>query len=382
MNFRQRIEAVMRLRCPKKFEKPQTLGGKTQMSRPWDYIDQRISPYMYEVAFWVPVGFSAQDLMQETDSIAAACGRSIEIIDRLGAVIIRIPLHDMPKVIPFDKRMLKETCGREILLGYDANFDPVRHNFRVPHMLLGGQSGYGKTDLVRFIILQLISRFTPEELWIDIIDGKGFSFLPFRSVPHIRRIGRNLADAYVILKEAREEMSDRSERVWKEKKRDITGGFQWRIVIVDELAVLAPKYQVTTDNRKIATAAYNDMVQIACVGREAGVGMFMATQRGDINVVHPQVKQNLDAKIALKCQTRTNSEIILDHGGAELLPHNTAGRAIYSTTDDVIFQIPYVGNDDEWDKVLSPYQKEGYDVQSSQEKSDFIDVDELSDDID
>jgi S-DNA-T family DNA segregation ATPase FtsK/SpoIIIE len=386
MNFRSAIEEVMKKRCPAR--KTVDITGKVITAQPWKYVDSRLDEHRYEVAFYCPTGYSAQDLMQETDSIAAACGAPIEIIDRFGAVVIKVFLHDFPNVIPFEKRMLKMTKGREILLGFDLGNIPLMHNFKIPHMLIGGQSGYGKTDLVRFIILQLISRFTPDELWIDIIDGKGFSFLPFKNIPHIRRIARDLAMAKTIMSEARAEMSNRSNKVWEAGSRKLAGTFQWRLVFIDELAVISPKLQIDTATKEIATSIYSDMVKIACVGREAGVGLVLSTQRPDRDVVYPQVKQNLDAKIALRCQTLTNSEVILDHGGAEKLPHNREGRAIYASTTDTVIQIPYIGDDDKWDKVLVPYVKEGYSVEyaeydeNGEKKSDFIDVDELSDDID
>jgi len=108
------------------------------------------------------------------------------------------------------------------------------------------------------------------------------------------------------------------------------------------------------------------MASIACVGREAQVGMIMATQRPDANVIHPQVKQNCDVSIALRCKTLTNSEIILDHGGAEKLPHGKAGRAIYGGTTDTIFQIPYIGKDDVWTQILETYKKPWRDLANEQ----------------
>jgi hypothetical protein len=380
MDFRSAIEAVMKKRCPR--DKVTDITGKVITSRPWVYVDSRVDEHCYEVAFYCPTGYSAQDLMQETDSIAAACGHPVEITDRFGAVVVKVVFHDFPDEIPFHAGMLKMTKGRDLLLGFDLQGKPVTHSLKIPHIAIGGQSGYGKTDLLRFLVLQLISRFTPDELWIDIIDGKGFSFLPFKKIPHIRRIARDLAGAYSLMREARETMTARSNMVWEDDDREGASGFQFRLIIVDELAVISPALQVTKDNKKIAEATYAEMALISGTGREAQVGLLLATQRPDANVLSPLVKANCDASIALKCKTLSNSQIILDQGGAEKLPHKKPGRAIYSSTTDTIFQIPFVGVDAKWHKVLAPYVKEGHSIEYNEESAHFIDVDELPDHLD
>jgi S-DNA-T family DNA segregation ATPase FtsK/SpoIIIE len=387
MDFRYAIEEVMRRRCPSR--KTTDITGKVITAQPWKYIDARADKHCVEIAYYCPVGYSALDLMQETDSIAAACGCPIEIIDRFGAVVIKISLHDFPLLIPFKSSMLTAAKWREVLLGYDIAEQKITHDFKNPHILIGGTTGYGKTDLIRFILLQLISRFTPNELWIDIIDGKGFSFLPFKSIPHIRTIARNLEDAEKVMREAREEMEERAVKVWETGNREAAKGFPWRIVLIDEAAVLSPKLQSDKKARALAEMISSDMAKIACTGREAGLSLITSTQRPDANVIHPQVKQNSDVSIALRCKTQTNSEVILQTSGAELLPHDKKGRAIITKTKNVIFQIPYVGEDAVWDKVLAPYVKEGYSVDysgkdkgSSEERTNFIDVDALPDNLD
>lgn len=362
MDYVLRIQSVMQLRCPKQEtqKKKNELGKdvKVTVHLPWALVDQRETVHSYDMAFLVPSGYSAHDLRQETDSLYAACGAPVSIIDRGGRVIVSVNKADFPDVIPYDPAFLQMTKGREVLCGFDLLGKPITHNFRVPHVLIGAQSGYGKTDLLRWWMYQLIARFTPDQLHIDIIDGKGFSFLPFRGIPHIRRIVRDLAGASAIMRDAKKVMNDRSNKVWESGDRDKTNTFQWRLVIVDELAVISPGMQVSKSDKEIAAATYADMAAVACVGREAGVGMIMATQRPDANVVHPQVKQNCDVSIAMKCKTVTNSEIILDRPGAEQLPHGKPGRAIYSGMEDCIFQIPYIGKDDKWNELLNPYRKE------------------------
>jgi S-DNA-T family DNA segregation ATPase FtsK/SpoIIIE len=368
-----RIESVLYIRCPKRQEKTTFRNGishKISKHFTWKFVSHRETKTAHDFAYLVPSGYSCRDIRQETDALYAAVGMPVVIRDRGGVVVISISKFDFPTTIPFQSEMLSLTKGREILVGYTPDGQPVIHSFRVPHLLIGGQSGYGKTDLIRLILLQLIHHFTPDQLWIDIVDGKGFSFLPFRGIPHIRRIVRDLGGAYTIMKEARQLMEKRSTEVWNSGDRDITNDFQWRIVLIDELAVISPSMQTTKEAKETAMITYSNMCAVACVGREASVGMIMGTQRPDVSVVHPQVKQNCDVSIAFRCKTLSNSEVILDRGGAENLPLGVAGRAIYAGLEDATFQVPFVGKDDKWDELLKPY-REGHNFNG---KSDSIEA--------
>lgn len=356
-----RVQRITAIRCPRKIVEKRNKDGKVtqKIPQPWELVDARETESSIDIALWVPIGYSASDLEQELDAIAASFGLFVTLRDRKGIVQLTIAKQDFSDLIAYHPDMLSLTQGREVLVGYTQEGKPLFHNFRVPHVLIGAQSGYGKTDLLRFWLLQLIHRFTPEQLHIDIIDGKGFSFLPFRGVPHIRRIARDLSGAAAILRDAKLTMMKRSDLVWANDDRDMTGGFCWNLVVIDELAMISPSFQVSKGDKKLAMDAYADMAAVACVGREAGVGMIMATQRPDANVVHPQVKQNCDVSIALRCKTQTNSEIILDRSGAEKLPHGKPGRGIYAGMTDVYFQTPFVGSDNVWREILAPYKSEG-----------------------
>jgi hypothetical protein len=366
------IQQITALKCPREIKEKKDKDGRTyaRIPQPWKLIDYRENDDSVDIALRVPLGYSCKDLLQHIDAIYAVCGAYVKIRDRAGVAQISIGKKDFPTLIPFTADMLTMTTGKTVLIGFDQLGNPVTHNFRVPHMLVGSSSGYGKTDLIRLIMLQLISRFTPDELRIDIVDGKGFSFMPFRGIPHIRRIVRDVAGSASIMSESRRIMNERSDIVWNSNERGKTKGFQWRMVIIDELGVLSPHLQVTSEDKQIATKAYADMAAVACVGREANVGVIVCTQRPDVNTVHPSVKQNMDVSIAFRTKTASNSEIIIDHPGAEKLPHKTPGRGIYAASTDTIFHSPFVGPDEEkdltnedrakgltsWETVLAPYK--------------------------
>lgn len=342
--YRERIEEVMVNKRPFKYH---------DNLYPWPFVNGRVTKSSYDLAFEVPYGYSAGDLESQVDALSAACGAIVEIKNRAGVVVVSVYPQDFPAVIKYRPEMLKETSGRTVLLGYDRHDTAVTHNFRVPHLLIAGMSGYGKTDLIRWILFQLINRFTPAELEIQIIDGKGFSFLPFRNVPHITRIARSLPAAVEVLAEAHQAMLERSEEVWESGNRYDAKQFKWKIVLIDEAAQIAPALQRDKDTKQLAGIADQLAAAISCVGREAQVGLIYCTQRPDSTVINGQVKANMDAAICFRTKTGTNSEIVIDRRGAELLPADRPGRAIYSATTDTILQVPYVGDDEAWERVLS-----------------------------
>lgn len=355
--YRRRIERVMEKRCPRAIE---TRGsGKEPIRHPWRFLGSQAGKYSVDLAFEVPTGYSAADLRQELDALFAACGAYIEIEDRAGAVVVSIYPEEFPMTIEFEPSMLDlAPVGRNVLLGFDRQMNPIYHNFRVPHLLIAGMSGYGKTDLIRWILFQLIHRFTPEELAIEIIDMKGFSFLPFRRIPHIRRIVRDLPGALDVLKQGHKLMIDRSNKVWDADDRETVAGFRWHIVLIDEAAQIAPAQIRDPELKQLALAADSYAASISAVGREAGVGLLYATQRPSADVINPLVKANMEAALCFRTKTQSNSEIVIDRPGAERLPIGKPGRAIYAATEDKILQVPYIGDDSKWRELLDPYRKE------------------------
>lgn len=349
-DYRRRIEKVMERRCPwiKVDKKP----------LPWRLVSERRTQHSYDYAFEVPLGYSVDDLRQETDALYAACGAVVEIKDKAGVAIVSVYPDDFPKLIPFTLDMLDLACGKAVLLGFNRKGEPIIHSFGTnPHLTAAGMAGYGKTDLLRLILFQLITRFSPEQLEIQIIDLKGFSFLPFRGIPHITRIARDLPGAAAILEGAQREMKRRAQEIWASGDRGKAKEYKWLIVLIDEAAQIAPAMIRPKEERELAYIADSAAAAISCVGREAGVGLLYCTQRPDAEVVNPQIKANMMASIAFRCKTESNSRVIIDRTGAEKLPEDAKGRCIYSTTEDVILQVPYVGDDDAWDHLLKSYRR-------------------------
>lgn len=348
-NYKKRIEKVMIEKVPRK---------KGDKLKPWVYLDSLKDKGVYEFAYRVPVGLSVLDLERQIDALYAACGAVVELKDYAGVVVIRVLPEDFPQMIEYKEEFLQVTSGKDILIGFDRQGGAITHSLRVPHLMIAGKSGYGKTDLIRFLLLQLINHNTSEEIEIQIIDLKGFSFMPFKNIPHITRIARDLASAWDVLDKAVKLMERRSNEVWNSEDRKKTANYKTLFVLIDEAYMISPNVLKDPERKKLARMCEEAAAKISGTGREAGVGLIYCTQRPDAEVINPLVKANMDAKICFKTGTESNSLIVLDHPGAAKLPHGTPGRVLLSATDLIECQVPYVGNDDEWNKVMEEYKHE------------------------
>lgn len=382
-DYRKRIEKVMELKTPRKVStKKKDKDGEIKMEyTPWVYVDSRTEQGAHEFVYRVPVGYSYLDLERQIDALYATCGAPVEIKDYAGAVMVRILPEDFPGVIAYKETFLElAKAKKEIVIGFDRQGAPLLHSLRVPHLLIAGKSGYGKTDLVRWILFQLIHKYTPEEVELWIVDLKGFSFMPFKHIPHVTRIVRDLPGAKKLLEDAMKTMEERSAAVWNSGDRSKAERFKTLFVLIDEAYMISPKTITDKERRKLAAACDEAAAKISGTGREAGVGLLYCTQRPDADVINPLVKANMDCKICFKTETESNSVIVLDRPGAEKLPHGKPGRVLYSRDGLIEVQVPYIGNDEAWDELLKPYQREeqphethGRDIDPSEGNPPFLD---------
>lgn len=312
------------------------------------FITERSLDTVYESAWLVPAGYSILNVRPRLKTISAACGAIVELDDRGGVIIIRVVIEDLPKHVHFVESDLRPD---RLLIGYYRQREPVYHPLH-SHLLVGGASGAGKTDFLRLVIYQLVLQGYD----VRIVDMKGFSFMPFEAVPGIT-VARNPIEAMEMLAKTFRELERREQLVIQRRNRDIIKSFRPIVMIVDEAAQIAPG-QNSGDARKIAKVCDEYCAKISQKGREPRVQLIYCTQRPDADIVNPQVKANVEAAIAFRCKTRTNSTIILDRPGAEEISPDTPGRCIYSSTRDIMTQVPYVGDDDDWNELLIPLKTE------------------------
>lgn len=211
---------------------------------------------------------------------------------------------------------------------------------RMPHTLVAGTTGSGKSVLVNAIIGSLCYNYTPNDCRFVMIDPKQVElsrwdrlrdFLHCPVVTDMSRAAEKLEELCAI-------MDGRYKLMKRKRVTSSEGLFPRIVVVIDELADLM------LTNRK---SVEKSIVRIAQLGRAAGIHLLLATQRPTVNVVTGLIKANIPCRIALKTASAKDSEVILDHRGAEKLLG--AGDALVRFPDSVQtyrFQAPYISSDD------------------------------------
>ncbi len=214
-----------------------------------------------------------------------------------------------------------------LALGVDVVGNPVVYDLiAMPHLLIGGTTGSGKSVGLNSMLASLLCRCTPKDLRLILIDPKRLEFTPYADIPHLLfPIVTNAGQATVVLKWVVQEMEDRYERMSKHAVRNVIEYQQlversnnnpllqpmpFIAVIIDELADL-----MVVAGKEIET----HIVRIAQMARAAGIHLIVATQRPSVDVITGLIKVNFPSRVAFRVASKVDSRTILDQMGAEKL---------------------------------------------------------------
>jgi len=200
-----------------------------------------------------------------------------------------------------------------------------RSNFanlaRMPHMLIAGATGSGKSVTIHAIVTSLLFRNPPENLKFIMIDPKRVELTMYNGIPHLLTpVITEPKKAILALKWAAKEMERRYTILEASGSRDITSyhgsvgkeseTMPFIVVIIDELADLMQSYP-----RELEAA----VVRLAQMSRAVGIHLILSTQRPSVNIITGLIKANIPARIALQVSSQIDSRTILDTAGAEKL---------------------------------------------------------------
>ena len=195
---------------------------------------------------------------------------------------------------------------------------------KMPHVLIAGQTGSGKSVCINSIITSILYRATPEEVLLIMIDPKVVELSIYNDIPHlIAPVVTDPKKAASALDWAVAEMETRYKRFAERSVRDIKGYnkalapdekmMPQMVIVIDELA----------DLMMVAPGDVEDSIcRLAQKARAAGMHLVIATQRPSVNVITGIIKANIPSRIAFSVSSQIDSRTIIDHGGAERLLGN------------------------------------------------------------
>lgn len=209
------------------------------------------------------------------------------------------------------------------------------HDFeKIPHLVLGGATRYGKSNFINSMITSLL-KSQPDNVNYFLIDLKGgIELCDYENIRQTKSIAYEPEEALATLQAAYDQMRVIQSRLRTMGKKNVQeAGIKERyFIVIDEVGELNPAEAIGKEDKALKMECQKLMSQIARLGAGLGFRQILATQYPTGDVIPRQCKQNSDAKLAFRVQSATASRVVLDEVGAESLP-KIVGRAIYQTAD-------------------------------------------------
>jgi len=254
--------------------------------------------------------------------------RVVAPIPGKGAIGIEVP-NPRPEVVRIreiigSERYQKSPLSLPLVLGKDIVGQPVVADLAtMPHLLIAGATGSGKSVNIHCLVMGFLYRFLPDDLSLIMIDPKMLELGTYNGIPHLLvPVVTDPKEAVKTLKWAVREMEERYTLLAAKGVRSIPdynrrvasaeggGKLPFLVIIIDELADLILTMQNEVEE---------PLARLAQMARGVGIHLILATQRPSVDVITGTIKANFPSRISFQVATKTDSRTILDVNGAEKL---------------------------------------------------------------
>ncbi len=282
-----------------------------------------ITTYEYEPS----PGIKVNKITSLTDDLALAMkAKSIRILGHIpGKSAVGIEIPNKKRVLVYlknlltDKGFLEDNNPTAVVIGGDTENVPVFESIsNMPHLLIAGTTGSGKSVCINAIITSILFKAQPEQVRFLMVDPKRIELSTYNGIPHLERpVITDSQEAISMLKELTQWMDIRygefaklGVRSIEEYNKKSSKPKPYIIVIIDEMADL-----MMTSSKDIEIY----VTRLAQMSRAVGIHLILATQRPSVNIITGSIKANFPVRISFKVPSKADSKTILDTVGAEKL---------------------------------------------------------------
>jgi DNA segregation ATPase FtsK/SpoIIIE, S-DNA-T family len=351
-----------------------------------DLVGRTTGPVVTQFEVAPAAGVKVRQIATLANDLALAMrAPSIRIVAPIpgkGAVGVEVP-NPVAEIVAFrelieSREYQSARAALPIALGKDLEGRPVIDDLaKMPHLLIAGATGSGKSVCVNTIITSLVYRHTPKTLWFLMIDPKMVELSVYNTLPHLRHpVITDNRDAAKVLKWAVMEMQRRYELLAANGCRNVQdfnrrvengtplvrpvapdvafedrtyaeGALPYIVCVIDELADLMMTVQAEIET---------PLAMLAQKARAIGIHLILATQRPSVNVITGLIKANFPSRIAFRVASQVDSRTIIDGMGAESLLGN--GDMLFippGKSEASRLQGAYISGDDT-ERLLKWYQ--------------------------
>ncbi|KIL79613.1 FtsK/SpoIIIE domain-containing protein [Bacillus badius] len=269
--------------------------------------------------------------------------------------LLKVKVYDtkIPKLLPYKELPQTNRWTIPIGSGFD---DYVYHNFdHTPHMVISGTTRFGKTVFLKHAMTRLIEN-NPDDIEFYIIDLKGgLEFGPYERLKQVKRVVANPEDAALLLDRMLNQIEGEYHKFRTNNWSNVvdTPIKKRKFIIVDEAAQLAPEKWMDKETKALLSFCQAKLCEIARIAGALGYRLLYCTQYPTADTVPRQIKQNADAKLSFRLSTSIASKVAIDVTGAEELPSDIKGRALYKTHEVKEIQAPLIDNKEMMERLQS-----------------------------
>ncbi|WP_129677722.1 FtsK/SpoIIIE domain-containing protein [Candidatus Chloroploca sp. Khr17] len=298
------------------------------------------------------------------ETLTAACKYPVKFVKKASGagswfVVEITAMSKIPRMVKLDSmRQPAKAPPLMIPIGVGENKQQRWEDLRtLPHLLIAGATGTGKSVMVNAVLCQLIKRFDESVLQLWLVDLKGGMELSYyERLPHVHTLVTKSPELPAMLLDLQVEMDRRTTLLRERESRDLDAynaqmprarRLPYIVLVVDEIAnAMLNKSRVNLDGQKMSIAQATEalLADLAARARATGIHLIISTQRPSVDVVTGLIKANFPCRIAFGTASEIDSRVIVDDSGAH---GKRDGRMLFRRNIDLIeLQAPFLSDNE------------------------------------